>query len=184
MVTIAIVITLAGFMLPAANKAIVSARMSASLSNLRQVGTALDLYTADHDNLYPLVFDSISWLEMTWPYIYPGKKFPGTSPPMLRGSVYYTPMVESGTTPRTWGLNQHLETQYASNRRYRLVLSNQDQIGIAGDVRTSGSFRTDQINFRNNGRAHVLFLDGHLSALKPDEVPTTNTKIFWIGINK
>jgi prepilin-type processing-associated H-X9-DG protein/prepilin-type N-terminal cleavage/methylation domain-containing protein len=186
LVTVSIVALLAGLLAPSINKSIVRGKINQSLSNLRQVGMAFELYTADNDNVYPLVWDSNStnsWLAITWPYVYPNKKFPGTQPSQLKGSIYYTPMVESGTTPRTWGMNAIMELVY-TNRRYKTAISNFSEVSLAGDVKTSGSFRVDQANYRNNGKVHVLFFDGHVASLSTNDIPTSTSTIFWSAVNK
>jgi len=53
LVVIAILLVLAGILFPAFAKARASARKSTALSNLKQIGAALQLYTADHDDLLP-----------------------------------------------------------------------------------------------------------------------------------
>ncbi len=53
LLVIALISTLAGLMLPALSRARESGRATACLSNLRQVGLALQLYTQDHNNRLP-----------------------------------------------------------------------------------------------------------------------------------
>jgi prepilin-type N-terminal cleavage/methylation domain-containing protein/prepilin-type processing-associated H-X9-DG protein len=53
LVVIAVLAILAGILLPAFAQARASARKSTALSNLKQIGAALHLYTADHDDHLP-----------------------------------------------------------------------------------------------------------------------------------
>jgi len=57
LLVIALIATLAGLMLPVLGRAREAGRATACLSNLRQAGLALQLYTQDHNNRLPLMRD-------------------------------------------------------------------------------------------------------------------------------
>lgn len=57
LLVIALIATLAGLMLPALSRAREAGRATACLSNLRQAGIALQLYTQDHNNRLPFMRD-------------------------------------------------------------------------------------------------------------------------------
>ncbi len=57
LVVIAIIGVLATLLLPALSRAKASARGTACLSNLRQVGIALQLYVQENNNRLPMIFD-------------------------------------------------------------------------------------------------------------------------------
>jgi prepilin-type N-terminal cleavage/methylation domain-containing protein len=59
LVTIAIIGVLAALLLPVVGRAKESARATACLSNLRQIGTALQLYVQDHANRLPVMYDAL-----------------------------------------------------------------------------------------------------------------------------
>ena len=65
LVVLAVIAVLAGLLLPAFSKAKEAGRATACLSNLRQIGIALQLYTQDNNNRLPIMRDR--WLETNAP---------------------------------------------------------------------------------------------------------------------
>jgi prepilin-type N-terminal cleavage/methylation domain-containing protein/prepilin-type processing-associated H-X9-DG protein len=59
LIVIAIIAILAALLLPVLAKSREHARSAACLSNLRQIGIALQLYTQDHDNRMPVMYDAL-----------------------------------------------------------------------------------------------------------------------------
>jgi prepilin-type N-terminal cleavage/methylation domain-containing protein/prepilin-type processing-associated H-X9-DG protein len=57
LVVLAVIAVLAGLLLPAFSKATEAGRATACLSNLRQIGIALQLYTQDNNNRLPVMRD-------------------------------------------------------------------------------------------------------------------------------
>jgi len=57
LVVLAVIAVLAGLLLPAFSKAKEAGRATACLSNLRQIGVALQLYTQDNNNRLPIMRD-------------------------------------------------------------------------------------------------------------------------------
>jgi len=180
---VAILGLLLALVFPMASRSMKSAKAAQSLANLKEIGSVLNIYAGDNNGVYPYVWDystTNSWIATIWPYVYQ-KRFPGTTPDALKGSIFYTPLSENGTTARTYGMNAPLELKYPS-RIYAMLLPKPSAVAISGDVKTSGNFRVDQINYRNNGLANVLFLDGHTEAVKPESVPTNTVSMFWTGV--
>jgi len=60
LVVLAVIAVLAGLLLPAFSKANEAGRATACLSNLRQIGIALQLYTQDNNNRLPIMRDKSS----------------------------------------------------------------------------------------------------------------------------
>jgi len=59
LVVIAIIAVLAGLLLPVVSKAKEQGRSTACLSNLRQLGIALQLYVQDNQNQLPVMYDAL-----------------------------------------------------------------------------------------------------------------------------
>ena len=63
---IAIISILSAILFPVFGKARSSARCTACLSNVKQIGTAIGMYTSDYDGAFPNTGD---------PYLWVGKRF-------------------------------------------------------------------------------------------------------------
>ncbi len=61
LVVIAIIAILAGMLLPALNKAREMASLANCVSNMKQIGTMMSLYSSNHDGLYPCAEADHQW---------------------------------------------------------------------------------------------------------------------------
>lgn len=66
LVAVAIVALLVAVLMPVLSKARESARKSVCQTNLRQIGTAFNLYISDHDGYYPCNGDPNLWMGRNW----------------------------------------------------------------------------------------------------------------------
>lgn len=72
LVVITIVALLVGILMPVLFKARENARKSVCQSNLRQIGTAFQLYISDHEGFYPCNGDPNLWMGRNWRVVIQG----------------------------------------------------------------------------------------------------------------
>lgn len=112
LVVIAIIAILAGMLLPALNKARERARAVTCINNLKSIGTALQLYVGDSDDVMPgenLKAENW-WTTQLFPYIYPDR---ATTEFKLKSSVFYCPAdkhqcTQNGLGYISYGMNHYL----------------------------------------------------------------------------
>ena len=139
LVVVAIIAILAAMLLPALSKAREKARMATCMNNLKQLGTALNMYILDYDEwvppgrdsnattsggdpghypkgspawnalLIPYVKQGATWVQVRKSFICPSIRAQSTSSWYAYGYRAYPPFLYSSTTP------------YASNSWYRCV---------------------------------------------------------------
>lgn len=118
LVVIAIIAILAAILFPVFAKAKMSAKKTTNVSNLRQIGMGLMMYTADYDGTYPMMSSPSSQVPRTrWPdYIYPYVKnepifTSPLAPEEMKGKAFaHSPDVKYGG----YGYNY----QYFGNSRF------------------------------------------------------------------
>ncbi|HZP80052.1 MAG TPA: prepilin-type N-terminal cleavage/methylation domain-containing protein [Chthonomonadaceae bacterium] len=108
LVVIAIIAILAAILFPVFAQAREKARMTACLSNTRQLGTALRMYSQDFDETYPRItfietpdyFDTYNWRNAIRPYVKNKGIFACPSNPFSRPSPGTLPVTEDFDTGR------------------------------------------------------------------------------------
>lgn len=181
LVSIGIIAVLATVTTPLIQGAITRAHIAQSTNNLREISNISKVYVNDNDGQYPPVWNKETgktWLDILWPYAQGDRKNPGLGA-ALRGTVFYTPLLEKGVTARSYGMNLALEDNN-KNRRYQF-LPNSSRIALFGDTAASSTLSPSQIHARNAGSAGVAFVDGHVSQVPKDQIPKTVSDIFWNG---
>lgn len=181
LVSIGIIAVLVTVTTPLIQGALTRARITQSTNNLREISNIARIYVNDNDGQYPMVWNKETgktWLDILWPYAQGERKNPGLGP-ALRGTIFYTPLLEKGTAARSYGMNLTLEDSNKS-RRYQL-LPNGSRIALFGDTAASSTLSPSQIHARNAGSAGVAFVDGHVSQIPKDEIPKSATDVFWNG---
>jgi prepilin-type N-terminal cleavage/methylation domain-containing protein/prepilin-type processing-associated H-X9-DG protein len=130
LVVIAIIAILAAILFPVFAQARAKARQAACLSNLKQLGTAIQMYAQDYDEILPLgdyttpnPFTQPGWQNLVDPYV--KANFPNniSNTNNLRASVFFCPDYEVGATRRSnrfrpsnsYTANEDLMPTHASN---------------------------------------------------------------------
>jgi prepilin-type processing-associated H-X9-DG protein len=180
--------TLALLLLASLQHARKSADQTTCVSNLRQWGMALGMYTSDHDSVIPgrgqgvqpveLVDRPDDWFNALPPYF----SVPSYSEQVAMGkparqgdkSVFVCPTaVNTGKYPHflCYGMNMNLSYTQRS-RPHRLVeLPNLSQLafmadGPSGWSSTIPSSQPYSVQARHQGKANVVFADGHVQTFK------------------
>lgn len=195
-VVIAVVGVLMALAMSFTSRAMSRARSAESLSNLRQVGVAALLFASEKGGRLPLATGGGElWIEQIWPYAYPGQEYPGFAgsdpPEKFKGTIFHSPNVERERPPmpRSFGWNYISSLSFPTMQA--VAIDNHSKVCLAADTRTSSALSSAGINFRNgssrdwanDGRAHVLFMDGHVEAMTKEQVPDSNYSIFWRGVD-
>jgi len=211
LVVIAIIAVLASMLLPALSKARQAAQNATCQNNLKNVGVVFQLYASDYDGYFPRHKDdseTIWWnnpnramyTQNYFRYSDPVKKY---ADPMLICPVTTVQItaVKGEAVARTYGsycFNGYIPNKIndtLTNGSYKTHLF-QDKIKYPGamvwfadcSVNGATNFMTSStIGYYHNSKANFAFLDGHVSALRAQEVPASKTgnyyanPIFWKG---
>ena len=194
LVTIAIVAILAAMLMPVFSRARSKAYQISCLSNVRQVGMAMFIYSADWDGqLCPTrLHKKWIWTHFIYPYVHSERLFvcPTASPQTFterwerRGELSY-------------GLNRHLEDHQTAQPRNLLVFEQPSRTILFADSacgpttgpdeRRGFQIREDRapdtkagISSRHGGAANLGFLDGHIRSYEARRVvPALNEAGVW-----
>jgi prepilin-type N-terminal cleavage/methylation domain-containing protein/prepilin-type processing-associated H-X9-DG protein len=204
LVALAIIAVLAGLIFLGLSSAQERSAIAKSSSNLRQLGLLAQRYAAENNGLLPVrdfapaAAAAFQWTSALYTMAY-GKPFPGWVPAAtaenLKDTIFHSPMMKSDEGPplRSYGINRYLARKPLTNNTEpdnRLSLA---AVGRASatllfadarngsDVSEGDPNTPRKIQFRNNGRALLCFVDGHVESRLPDEVPRSSADVFWSG---
>ncbi|MBU0477654.1 prepilin-type N-terminal cleavage/methylation domain-containing protein [bacterium] len=168
LVVIAIIALLASMLLPALTKARDMARRIKCVSNLRQIGLVAQMYADDWNGYLPLCYDNtLMWTEVFYNNDYVRTPQTGESTILMCPSLAPTGWESRGTV---YGMRRSLTTGFI-----RLTKTDEpSDCPLFGDSiqTTTGKqfyiFNLDWntlVHIRHNGRANILFADGHVDSL-------------------
>lgn len=160
LVVIAIIAVLAGLLMPTLSKAKAVAKGAACLSNLHQVGVALQLYVADNDNRMPKMYDRTNSV-----------CYAGPSPDMVLSNYLGNPQVMRCPSDK-WGI---FETS-GSSYHWMSELNGQNAsslnlFGIKQETRIPLLLDKEKSfhEARGKGReVNFIYADGHIKNLFED----------------
>ncbi|BDI32716.1 hypothetical protein CCAX7_47670 [Capsulimonas corticalis] len=190
LVVIAIIAILAAILFPVFAKAREKARQAACMSNLKQIGLGIMQYLQDNDEIYPVTNhwnasgDTTNWGQDIYPYVKSTQVFHCPSDPSnntLAKTIYATPAIPASYRynnelgqfnqdgPTGWG-GAHKDSQIKEPATRIMVTEAdsafRDDPGIVWDDWRDTYFR-DLVAARHVGRMNMIFMDGHVKALRP-----------------
>ena len=197
LVVIAIIAILAGMLLPALNKARERARATKCVGNVKQIGTALMLYTSDYDDYYPTSEvsssdfnnDHATWSDNIYQYI-------GLKNKYNKNSIFFCPsqkQIDEWKANISYGINRdfvgrenYTKRQWAPSGKETGAIKASSVIHGSRQMlvtetwynstsREIGNYVAthDYLAFKHSKKANTLYADGHVN-------PDTQDWL-WIG---
>ncbi len=204
---IAIIGILAAILIPVVGTVRKNARITSSMNNLRQLGSAMQLFINDNKQTLPVrdrFHPTHYWLRELWRVTYSSRPFPAfatTYDNFVRdfsGTIFHTPLMSSDSNPEetsSYGYNFALLKFPATPTRplpLREVANPARTVAI-GDSSQVTLFRTTAMP-RNNGYVNCVFVDGHVDRVRPaisgnlnppgteKRIPDNQNSTFWRGV--
>ncbi|HAH87673.1 MAG TPA: hypothetical protein DCL60_09935 [Armatimonadetes bacterium] len=189
LVVIAIIAILASVLFPVFAKAREKARQGTCASNLKQIGTATQMYVQDYDEYFPASYPGGTlgtgryWFDLIRPYT--GVPFNSTNPRHPLSSIYYCPSHMNRSAEYTSYIYVTGNSgEPRDSIRYPLIQRPSEtgvitegwscvsaRAYVIPDVAT-GTNAQKTLRLRHNDGANVLYYDGHVKFLS---IPTPDT---------
>lgn len=214
---IAVISIIAAILIPAVGKARLSAQSATSVSNLRQLGTAIMMHMNENEGRYPSAYWAAEdgWHKTIYERVYEvqWQEYGTPSQPLLPNSIFWSPTVDSSLYQKMddstgklrrfcYGMNNYFmnfgEAPTSDNGPkgtdgvISLKIHDPAQTCLLGDTIGGMNLAPAQLSFPNaGGTSNILFFDGHVETLTPDELPLKWTgpaadgnkigEVFWRG---
>ncbi|NDG70525.1 MAG: prepilin-type N-terminal cleavage/methylation domain-containing protein [Proteobacteria bacterium] len=196
LVVIAIIAILAALILPVGKRMMESSNASKCVSNLRQLYTAANRWTADNDGwMLPSRFSSPpptynadgrmnnGWMTALFPYLTPGLDVWKTTDYNKRPKgVFACPSSKSLVTVSScsdYAKNAYINNPVDGHGYYKVGgMENMSKVIFFGDC-FGRDLSPNRLTNRHNGMANVIFYDGHTEALKSTNVPSDLNRQPW-----
>ncbi|WOO43707.1 type II secretion system protein [Rubellicoccus peritrichatus] len=205
--TIAIVGVLTAILLPVIANVKEAAHNTKCASNLRQIGNASLNYIQENNSALPQL--DYQYINVLFPYIYPEKaedipKIVGGQPfpEGLINTVFYCPSMDTTVVnSRSYAINNRIaeldfiETSNGETEANKwnlpvTLIEDPSKTAFFSDTYTTSNMSQTMWSSQakaldRHGHLNVVFLDGHVEAVQPDE-PRVQDKDseFWIGKRK
>lgn len=196
LVVIAIIAILASMLLPALNKARVSGQTASCKGNMKNLGTAIFMYTDSFNDYIPAIYDgrrggnSKAWV---WPFLenlglgLTKKNYKYNGCPAPRSKI--TEKIDTYDNQYDWALysyngylgyydqNGKVGTTWSQNYGVTLltkVINPSNKIAVAdsainltlGYLRYNVDYNVDTTGWLHNGYSNMIYLDGHAATHK------------------
>ena len=194
LITIAIIAVLAALAFPVFSGMVRKGKTSTAISNVRQIGILTEQYQADSGGTLPsdLFGRDNTWIYVLWDLAYPNQEdgpdfTPDGAGQVMKGTIFHTPLQEkvsrNGRASRCFAWNGHLRSHFGHPRPYASRVTDSTRTILLSDTTNSSRITIDnnQINYRNDGKAIFLFVDGRVELLRPSQVPLVRDNVFWGG---
>lgn len=178
LIVLAIIALLAAILFPVFAKVRERGRTTACASNMRQIGTAFAMYTADHDGWMPLITYTsqvCAWPDRLLPYIKSNQIFwcpsfprgeyqPGcpTSACDAQGCTNYHGSYQSNPLIHSSGTQPETICTHPATTIYSVDGLGGDFTMYGNTVTSIQDMETGGVRFRHSDGANALFVDGHV----------------------
>lgn len=177
LITIAVIAVLVALIFPISSRAMQSAQSAKCMSNLKQIGVAVNLYCNDHDGIYPRSYGGGS--DYYWRTL---ETYVGPSYTVHKTGIFWCPAVAEAwrkvaankTLTRTfpnYAMNQEISPAPSGTvaRQQNIINPSRKVLFMDGAFNASTSLAVvspnDYARFGtdfHNGGNNVLFVDGHV----------------------
>ena len=181
LVVIAIIAILAAILFPVFARAREKARQTSCLSNLKQLGTALQMYTQDYDEMTPPHTDDVPTNPPPYDWMY--DTFPLRLYPYVKNLNVYQCPSDTGWTKPAPGAGGRWSSYPVNTQVARISMaqvqdvsgtlvmfdSNEGDLGVDGNLDRSYDVPTPAGYTRHNGGFNANYLDGHAKWVQPSQ---------------